>query len=166
MVIKHNENGSAAVIIAIAIAVLVLGGGAVAYFVTDGFGTKTDDSSNTEKSSNGTNNDTAKDSASDDEGIPAGFPADMPIFKPSVVLTSDKDDDGYTLGLQAKDASEEEVMSFYETELTKAGWASRHNLAASSVMEVSKGGWAGSVTVHESTTTDIGTIISYIINKQ
>lgn len=167
MGIIKNESGSAA-IIAVIIAVLVLGGGTVAYFATDGFGANKDEQTATSKIDKSKDNAKQKIASDDDSGkqVPAGFPSDMPIFKPSVIITSRVNDNKYSLGLQAKDAKEDAVVSFYKTELVKAGWSFDPNLAASSVLKVSKGNWTGSVTVHESTTTDLGTVISYILEKQ
>lgn len=121
----NDKSGSALVNTLIVVAVLAIGG-VVAYVVTDGFDSNDTTQTTNEKIDNEDENQQEQTSESDDQSaLPSDFPETVPIYKPSSVsIVNTNPSAGQTTYVVAfsTDANYEDVVGFYEQELSSNGW--------------------------------------------
>lgn len=114
------------VIALIVAAVLAVAG--VAYFATDGFGSNDStqtQATNEDTSSSDNEQDEQEGEADDQTTLPSDFPEIVPIYQPSSVSTVNTSPSAgqtnYVVGFLT-DASHEDVVDFYDQELSSNGW--------------------------------------------
>lgn len=157
------QTGMALATILMIVAGVVLVGGGATYFLTDGFGTKS--------ATNSTVADQIEDakptaSSKNKKTPPSNMPKDMPVYSEGSIASSKNSerDNGFSLGINVPGGDEDEIIDWYLAEFAKTDWVVEQPHADRGMLEVSKDGFSGSVTIMN-LVEDI-TTISYLIKKK